>query len=97
LAAVVGELVDDTAPRWGLESPAQDAGFFKFPEPGREDVGGDAGEPCFQLFEALGSVQEIPNDEQGPPAPDEIEGVGKTAIVAVHPGHGTIIAPLAIE
>src|SRR6476620_6936466 len=81
--AVRGELVDGRRRRRRKLPLLDQAVELELLESAGQDVGPDAGQRVDEVGVALGSVEELTDDEQGPPLTDEVEGVGDRAVLVV--------------
>lgn len=66
-----GKRVELPPARGGSLAP-EDSAFDESTQPVGEDVAGDTG-PVLEVGESPGAVHRVPNDEQAPTVPDQIE------------------------
>ena len=62
---------------------SENAGGFQPLEPLGEDVGADPRQVRPEIAEPFGPEHQFAHDEQGPPLPDEVEGVRRPASVLI--------------
>jgi hypothetical protein len=67
----------------------EDADLLQLPEALTEHVRADVGDPGAKVREPLRADHQLSDDQQSPPLPDQIEGVGRSASVLVwaNPSH----------
>ncbi len=77
------QLVDRRAGRRGQGALGEQALFGQAFEPFGEQVRADAGEPVEQVFKAAGAGHQFTDDEQRPAFADDVERIGKAAVLLV--------------
>ena len=85
IAALAGEPVFRTRRVIGVSHPLQDFAVYKVVQPLGKDVAGDP-QPGLEVIEAGHAEEGVPDDEQAPPFPHDVEALGDRAVHVLKAG-----------